>query len=691
MNNKISYSAIILDKDSRVILEQNFKHLMPEGWEWICDHMTITLGPLPDELKNMLKKQIELTVKTFGINDKVMAIGVGDFYSANKIPHITLAVNRNNGGKPYMTNYIDNWITIKNNIPILTGHIDEIPHKSNSLNEIYQINSLPFYNDVIKNGGNIYQIGGSVRDMFLGKDSKDLDIVISGISIDNLEKILKKHGKTNMVGSSFGVIKFTPPNGEEIDIALPRSEKKNDLGGYRGFDIQADHTLPIEKDLERRDYTINSIAKDTNGNIIDPFKGIDDIKNKIIRVTNPKAFSDDPLRMLRGVSFGSRFNFTIEPKTFKLIQKNAYRISEITKERILIEFDKIVNKGDPVTGAKLLVETNLYEHIFNTKFTGKFEHFAYVERMSEFMYWLTECFTEQPDFYFKVVMKGDIETTKEISALAYLYKNNPKNDITKQRWCYFNINKISPIMLTSNYALSLLSNVQDDFNDGIYPKSMAELEIDGNDLINMGYKGAKIGSLLNDILGAIYSDEIDNDRTEILNFIKNKTSVLNENVQPSTSVIFMDFDGCMAFTPTPDWGKEAWSQFYEIPYPYLGWWGKKESLDQYVFDIKINKKIKEVYDEKKLNHGNHLILLTNRQKLLEPIIKNILEKWNVSFELYSFVDKNPDKGQRILDIMKNNYPDIKNIEFYDDDIKNIISAQNALEKTDYDFVLNHVN
>src|SRR5690606_8675300 len=145
--------------------------------------------------------------------------------------------------------------------------------------------------------------------------------------------------------------KFKPHGSvEDIDIAIPRTERATGEGGHKGFEVSSDHNLPIEKDLERRDFTINAIAKDINGNVIDPFGGQRDLKEKIIRVVNPQAFSDDPLRMLRAVQFAARFGFPIEPKTEQLIKANAHRIREIAAERILIELEKIVKKGDVLYG-----------------------------------------------------------------------------------------------------------------------------------------------------------------------------------------------------------------------------------------------------------------------------------------------------------------------------------------------------
>lgn len=95
------------------------------------------------------------------------------------------------------------------------------------INEVLNINELAFKQDVISAGGKIYSVGGKVRDEFLGKESKDLDILITGIPFDELEKILKKYGSVNSVGKSFGIIKFKQfGDTEEVDIAIPRKESR---------------------------------------------------------------------------------------------------------------------------------------------------------------------------------------------------------------------------------------------------------------------------------------------------------------------------------------------------------------------------------------------------------------------------------------------------------------------------------
>lgn len=691
MDKQISYTAVLLDAKSASLLAEKFKKLMPEGWDWYAHHMTITMGAMDDAFRqSLLGKEITLQVETLGMDDKVMAVGVTGFYSKNKNPHVTLAVNKAGGGKPMMSNLIPeaNWKAVEHFA--ITGKITEFPMpEKKSLTEGYDVKALPFFKDVAAVGGKIYQVGGAVRDTYLGKESKDLDILVTGVKADQLNKILAKYGKVDMVGASFGVIKFTPPGGEEVDIALPRTEKKVGTG-YQGFDVTADHTLPVEKDLGRRDFTINSIAKDSEGNIIDPHGGVDDLGAKVIRLTNPEAFVDDPLRMVRAVQFASRFKFTIEGNTFKMIQDNAKNIAEISKERILIEFDKIVHKGDPKIGAQLLVESNLYEHIFGTKFTGEFEPFLYVKRMSEFIYWLTECFTDQPDQYFKDLMKGEDRITREISALSYLYKNIPGNDVIKGRWCTFNLNRLAPSIFASEFVKSHLEPVMNDFATRAYPANLSQLAVNGNDMMEMGMKGKQVGDALTKIIGAVYSDEITNDKSEILKFLSNRDMMTEEMTQKEKKVAFYDFDATIMDSPHPELGKKIYQQKKGVPYPHKGWWGRDESLDLDVFDIQPHCEVEAHFRKDAADPYTHTVLLTNRISKNGDAVKKVLAKHGMVFDIYSFKNDSREKGERVKDIMATKFPDIKKIVFYDDDHKHIQNVHDNLIDSDIDYKVNHV-
>lgn len=123
--SKISYSAVVLNNESRNILIDLFKKVIPDNYEIICHHMTINMGELDNNMKKYLGNNIDLIVNSIAYDDKVIAVGVEGFYSKNKIPHITLAVNRKNGGKPFMSNKLSDWKRIKK--VELQGIVQEIP------------------------------------------------------------------------------------------------------------------------------------------------------------------------------------------------------------------------------------------------------------------------------------------------------------------------------------------------------------------------------------------------------------------------------------------------------------------------------------------------------------------------------------------------------------------------------------
>jgi len=403
----------------------------------------------------------------------------------------------------------------------LNGVPDEI--KNVIKEEILSLDKLPFKNEILKLGGKIYSVGGAVRDEFLGKSSKDLDILITGIPINKLEEILSKYGQVNLVGKSFGILKFKPQNSDEyIDIAIPRTEKPTGDKGHKAFVITSDHNLPIEKDLLRRDFTINAIAKDVDGNIVDPFNGIEDLNNKVIRMVNPNTFDDDPLRMLRAVQFASRFGFTIEPNTLKSIQKNAYRIKEIPSERILTEFDKIIKKGDKFKGALLLKQTGLLENIFNGDGDILADESIWnrVKTMGEFIWLLSHNIVPKPSEYFKNKLKGDIDTYKEIKALEMAFNAEENIDNKKARIVASNMYAISPKSLESEIIPNKIKIAANELLSGKYPKSITDLAINGNDLIKLKLKDAEIGKMLKSLLINIYFDKIDNNKNDIISFVE---------------------------------------------------------------------------------------------------------------------------------------------------------------------------
>jgi len=182
----------------------------------------------------------------------------------------------------------------------------------------------------------IFLVGGAVRDILLGKKVTDIDILARNISGNDLEEFLANHGRVVFAGKHFGVWKFNEigkPKNEIYDIALPRTEfSMHKQGIYQDFSIKTNPRLPIEEDLQRRDFTINAMAYNLmTKELIDPHNGQQDLKNKIIKSNgNPKdRFEEDYSRMLRALRFSIQLDFEIEEQTLKTIKQ---MISNINNE-----------------------------------------------------------------------------------------------------------------------------------------------------------------------------------------------------------------------------------------------------------------------------------------------------------------------------------------------------------------------
>ena len=226
--------------------------------------------------------------------------------------------------------------------------------------------SSAFLDSITRKHGKIYLVGGPVRDKLLGQaPPKDLDFIVCGIDIDKLVKLLKRHGDVNLVGQTFGVIKFKPhDSGEVIDLSLPRRELSTG-SGHRDFKIDFDPNLPIETDLGRRDFTINAMAIEfPDGELLDPFGGRADLENKILRMVSERSFPEDPLRILRGIQFAARFGLSVEEKTQASMARNAGLIKSVSPERITEELNKLLEKAyTPSKGFHLMLEIGLLEII----------------------------------------------------------------------------------------------------------------------------------------------------------------------------------------------------------------------------------------------------------------------------------------------------------------------------------------
>lgn len=211
-----------------------------------------------------------------------------------------------------------------------------------------------------------YTVGGYVRDLFLNRQSKDIDFVTVGSGIDVAEALANKLGRGAhlCVFQNFGTAQVKYKSTEIEFVGARRESYRRDSRKP----IVENGTL--DDDISRRDFTINAMAlcvnNDRFGELIDKFGGVEDLQQKIIRTPlDPDiTFSDDPLRMMRAVRFATQLNFTIFPETFDAITRNAHRISIISKERINDELMKIMSSPKPSIGWKLLQQCGLLKLIF---------------------------------------------------------------------------------------------------------------------------------------------------------------------------------------------------------------------------------------------------------------------------------------------------------------------------------------
>jgi len=186
--------------------------------------------------------------------------------------------------------------------------------------------------------GRVFHVGGYVRDKLLGIESKDMDYVVVGSTQEEMESLGFKK-----VGADFPV--FLCPDGDEY--ALARTERKTSAG-YNGFEVHASPDVTLEDDLERRDLTINAMAMDNQGNIVDPFDGQDDLDKGILRHIGP-AFAEDPVRVLRVARFAARYDFKVAQNTMSLMRDitQSGELDALTPERVWLELNKALKEDKP--------------------------------------------------------------------------------------------------------------------------------------------------------------------------------------------------------------------------------------------------------------------------------------------------------------------------------------------------------
>lgn len=442
-------------------------------------------------------------------------------------------------------------------------HLNESMEKAQKENLVSILNNLEFKDDIINAGGDIYAVGGIVRDAIMNKPSDDLDIVVRGVPYDELYSILSKYGKATDTShekeegdKDFGSTKFVSHNEEfnaylkdngvarDIDVMLPRKDAKDpDIKGHKGIKSDVNPMYSIEDDLRRRDITINAIAMDIDGNLISTGTGLDDINNGVIKAVSEDAFIEDPLRMLRAVRFNARYNYNWDDATIDLIKQNVHLLSdksELPKERFLMEFEKMIGKSDLGRAIKILVDLGMYEAIFGIKpKINDYDKFKDARNVAEFAYMM---FENEPKESIINLVKKNITNSKDIISYIQaliLYKDKVENKEISELYKVNILSKLYKLskdaLLNSDFINSKDRDVVNKINSGIIPKDENDLAFKGEEFLNYiknkiidefenfvnKRDGVKMGKAKKAALQAIYAEEIKNNPQEIKEFLDN--------------------------------------------------------------------------------------------------------------------------------------------------------------------------
>lgn len=346
-------------------------------------------------------------------------------------------------------------------------------------------NLLVVLETLIVNGAKPIIVGGSVRDYLLNIPCNDYDIEIYNIAtLEILANILKTFGRVNFVGKSFGILKLSIEN-VVYDFSFPRTENKIGLG-HKEFSVTIDSDLSFKEASKRRDFTINAIGYDYEKNqFLDPFNGIKDMKNKLLKHIDNQSFIEDPLRVYRAAQLCARFELDIERTTQELCNKIVLKeeFKTLSKERVLQEYMKLLlQSSKPSIGLKFLTQLKVI-NISNDIHTTIDDMVQYKTDKNKDSSVLMFYFL----FDILIGISEDKQLIKTIQKLQIfkvpkIYEQELKNTTNKAE------------LISLKYKMM---------------KNMPKAFLMGNDLINLGYKpSAQFGIVLEKIYQLQLNGEI---------------------------------------------------------------------------------------------------------------------------------------------------------------------------------------
>ncbi|MBT2618312.1 MULTISPECIES: CCA tRNA nucleotidyltransferase [unclassified Bacillus (in: firmicutes)] len=384
------------------------------------------------------------------------------------------------------------------------------------------LKSVPILELIEEAGYEAYFVGGSVRDYILGRPINDVDIATSATP----QEIKRIFPNTADIGIDHGTVLVITDTGT-YEITTFRTES-----GYSDFrrPDAVKFVRSLTEDLQRRDFTMNAIAMDRTGKIIDPFNGKRDLAQKrIITVGNPhERFHEDALRMMRALRFVSQLDFELDQETFDSLKENAQNISEIAVERILVEFEKLAAGSNKIKAFSLLLESGLYQYL--PLFSSKKDHLMDLlnlplhqlnaaEIWSIIMIHTNDQEIEEALRAWKLPLK----TIRNVQRTIKLVKSKEPSAID-----VFQAGHGITVQAAKVRAALKAGNVSDAeenshqrYNELII-KQMSDLDVTGTDLLiwHQEKPGPWVKEYLEKILKAVLNEELRNDKEEIKRWLE---------------------------------------------------------------------------------------------------------------------------------------------------------------------------
>jgi tRNA nucleotidyltransferase (CCA-adding enzyme) len=410
-------------------------------------------------------------------------------------------------------------------------------------------------------GLDAYLVGGAVRDELLGvDDSKDADFVIPGVDYDGLRRALEPHGKVEeleVAGRQVGArlyprdkrVRAAAPGG--IEFAPPRTERSTGPGRH-DFVIVADPSLSIEDDMARRDFTVNAIARrlDT-GELVDPFDGGQDLRNGVLRAVSRHSFAEDPLRIVRGLRLVSQRGLTPDAPTLEQMRDEAGNVRLVSGERLGDELAKLLLGARPAAALELAADTGVLtvllpeldprvrEHTFTVVQAAADADAGLAVRLAALLHDAGKS---------DVPVEEHAERGAELADAALERLRYP----ARLRTYVVRLIRAHPFRLDSvderfarrflrehgdELAFDLVTHKQADLTgkdrpdreraaqrlrelleqERVKPHRLADLAVDGSDLIRLGYhEGPELGRTLDSLLDAVVEDPSLNTREQLL-------------------------------------------------------------------------------------------------------------------------------------------------------------------------------